>query len=188
MVRAVIFDCFGVLIGDAYMVIRNKYSEVAAEVIELNRRSSLGLITSEEKKTQVELLLSSLGLDGKMAVAEAVDDIQRNTEILKTIKDLRGRFKVGLLSNVGVGFWKRFSEDEIKEYFDDVVLSYQVGLAKPDVRIFELAADRLGVAPEECIFVDDDETNVYGAESVGMKGILYKWGMDIEQKINELAE
>ena len=115
-----------------------------------------------------------------------VGGTDQNQELQNAIKTLRPNFKIGLLSNAGAGFWKRFSEDELKAYFDDIVLSYQVGLVKPDPKIFELAAQRLGVATHECIFFDDDSNNAHAAKQCGMTGITYKWGMDIEQIINNL--
>jgi epoxide hydrolase-like predicted phosphatase len=58
------------------------------------------------------------------------------------------------------------------EIFHDVVDSSVVGLRKPDPRIFRLAAERLGVAPDECVFLDDLAHNVEGAQAVGMAGIV----------------
>jgi epoxide hydrolase-like predicted phosphatase len=57
--------------------------------------------------------------------------------------------------------------------FDVVVLSGQVGLRKPDPAIFLLTCDRLGVAPQDCVFVDDLAHNVAAAVQVGMVGVLH---------------
>ena len=75
----------------------------------------------------------------------------------------------GLLSNS----WGTdgYPEDLIAEHFDDRVISGEVGLRKPDLAIFELAAERLGVDPADCAFVDDAEPNVDAAERLGMTGI-----------------
>lgn len=77
--------------------------------------------------------------------------------------------RTGLLSNSwGTG---GYPEELIAEHFDDRVISGEVGLRKPDPEIFLLAADRLGVAPDGCAFVDDAEPNVVAAEELGMTGI-----------------
>jgi epoxide hydrolase-like predicted phosphatase len=55
--------------------------------------------------------------------------------------------------------------------FDDIVISGEVGLRKPEPEIFHLAADRIGLRPEECVFIDDLELNVDGARALGMTGI-----------------
>ncbi|GAA1692532.1 haloacid dehalogenase [Nonomuraea maheshkhaliensis] len=60
-------------------------------------------------------------------------------------------------------------------YFaDDVVSSARVGVAKPDPRIYEIAAERAGVAPERCLFVDDRLPNVEAARALGMTGVHYR--------------
>lgn len=55
--------------------------------------------------------------------------------------------------------------------FDAVVISGEVGMRKPDPQIYLMAASKLGLSPEECVFVDDFQVNVAGAEAVGMKGV-----------------
>jgi epoxide hydrolase-like predicted phosphatase len=70
--------------------------------------------------------------------------------------------------------------EEIRELFDVVVISAEVGLHKPQPEIYRLAAERLGVEPQNCIFVDDLRENVEGAEAVGMTGVLHR---DVEETI-----
>jgi epoxide hydrolase-like predicted phosphatase len=60
------------------------------------------------------------------------------------------------------------------EFFDAVVLSGREGLRKPDPEIFQVAADRVGVHPTRCVFVDDIAANVDGARAIGMTGILHR--------------
>ena len=98
-----------------------------------------------------------------------------NHELVDTIRMLRPGYKVGLLSNA----WndlrqvmqERFHFDGL---FDDLVISAEVGLAKPDPRIFRLAVERLGVQPAEAIFIDDVLANVEAARGVGLQAIHYR--------------
>jgi epoxide hydrolase-like predicted phosphatase len=71
------------------------------------------------------------------------------------------------------------------DLFDAVVISGEVGLRKPEPEIYRLAADRLGLAPEECVFVDDLAPNVRGAVRVGMVGVHY---VDHDRVVAELRE
>jgi epoxide hydrolase-like predicted phosphatase len=71
------------------------------------------------------------------------------------------------------------------ELFDAVVISGEVGLRKPEPAIYRLAAERLGVAPEGCVFVDDLAPNVRGAAAVGMVGVHY---VDHVRAVGELEE
>ena len=58
--------------------------------------------------------------------------------------------------------------------FDAVLISGEVGLRKPEPEIYLLTAERLGLTPEDCVFVDDLKINVRGAVAVGMVGIHHK--------------
>ena len=90
-------------------------------------------------------------------------------EMLGILRALRGRVRLGLLSNAGSGGTQRLAEAGVSDLFDDVVCSGDVGLAKPDPAIYRLAAKRLGVPVEACLFVDDMRRNVDGARAAGMR-------------------
>lgn len=70
------------------------------------------------------------------------------------------------------------ADDLLTRYFDDVVISSQVGLRKPDPAIFRLAAERLDVDVEACVFVDDLDLNVEAARALGMTGIHHDGNED----------
>jgi len=76
--------------------------------------------------------------------------------------------RTGLLSNSWGLNYDRTGWDQL---FDVLVISGETGLRKPEPEIYLLAAERLGVRPEECVFVDDLAPNVRGAVAVGMVGV-----------------
>ena len=89
-------------------------------------------------------------------------------------KEKQNGSKIAVLSNVAqYSFDQFFSEEEQAELFDELVLSGNEGVSKPDARIFEIACERLGENPENCVFVDDSPENVLAAEKLGMRGIVY---------------
>ncbi|HKJ36645.1 MAG TPA: HAD family phosphatase [Solirubrobacterales bacterium] len=88
----------------------------------------------------------------------------------------------GLISNSwGTGIYERAP----LHVFDATVISGDVGLHKPQPEIYELGAERLGVAVGACAFVDDLRENIAGAEAVGMHGILHR---DTEATLAQLGE
>jgi HAD superfamily hydrolase (TIGR01509 family) len=92
-----------------------------------------------------------------------------------------------MISNVGKGFIERMFVDKPAEYyFDSIVLSSEVRLVKPDVRIYRMCASKLGVDEQNCVFVDDSITNVEGAIKAGMAGIQYKNYTKFMTDINNL--
>jgi putative hydrolase of the HAD superfamily len=89
----------------------------------------------------------------------------------------------GLISNSWV---MDHYTDEIRSLFDEVVISAEVGLHKPQPEIYLLAAERLGVRPEDCVFVDDLRENCAGAEAVGMTAVLHRESAETIARVEEL--
>lgn len=77
----------------------------------------------------------------------------------------------------------RLRKGGIAELFDEVVLSCEVGCAKPDPRIYQVILERLGVAPGDVLFVDDVSDNVEAAESLGMPAHLHRNTADTAERI-----
>ena len=93
----------------------------------------------------------------------------------------------GLLTGLITNSWSTAHYDRklLTELFDTTVISAEVHMHKPEPEIYGLAAERLNVSPEECIFVDDLRENCEGAEAVGMTAILHR---DPQATIRELED
>ena len=99
------------------------------------------------------------------------DDWDR--ELFDFLHALRRTHKVGLISNAWTGLRKVIANHGFTESFDVMIISAEVGVAKPDARIYRLALEKLGVAPQEAVFVDDVGANVDSARAVGMQAIQF---------------
>ena len=110
-----------------------------------------------------------------------------NEKLLNFIREERQNgSKIAVLSNVAqYSFNQFFSEEEQAELFDEVVLSGNEGVSKPDARIFEIACERLGENPENCVFVDDSPENVIVAKNLGMRGIVYADFEEFEKEMEK---
>ena len=99
--------------------------------------------------------------------------IREDERMTGAVRQVRAAgIRTGLVSNsMGAG---RYDRSTFPELFDGVVISGDVGLHKPQPEIFLLGAERTGVAPEECVFVDDLRENCEGAEAVGMTAVLHR--------------
>jgi putative hydrolase of the HAD superfamily len=91
--------------------------------------------------------------------------------------------KTGLLSNS----WgtSLYPIERLQGLFDEMVISGEVGLRKPDPAIFELTTVRLGVAPPRCVFVDDHPGHLEAAAGIGMTTVLHR---NPSQTISELED
>ena len=105
--------------------------------------------------------------------------------MVQVVRDIRqGGLKTGLISNS----WStdHYDRELLMELFDVTVISAEVHLHKPQPEIYRLAAERLGVKPERCVFVDDLRENCAGAEAVGMTTILHRDAADTVARLDQL--
>jgi len=109
-------------------------------------------------------------------------------ELIAYMRKLKEKnLKVALLSNA----WVNTRQNMIHLYdfldlFDVSIFSAEVGLRKPDERIFKLVLERLQVSAPEAIFVDDYEPNIEGAAALGLNAILYQGRENAVREINNL--
>jgi putative hydrolase of the HAD superfamily len=101
--------------------------------------------------------------------------IDETCTLVRKLKD--AGYGVYLLSNLAQEVHQKFvASNPMFITFDGILCSFQAGYIKPDHRIYYLLCERYGLAPEECIFIDDFQSNVDAAEAVGITGILYRKG------------
>jgi len=117
-----------------------------------------------------------LGLDPERRaglVDRMFGHIQPEESMVEALRRARAQgVRTGLISNsMGSG---RYDRSTFPELFDGVVISGEEGMHKPQPEIFLLGARRTGVAPEDCVFVDDLRENCEGAEAVGMTAVLHR--------------
>lgn len=184
--KAIIFDCFGVLYLNSghhfYETHVADYETLRPELMRLSRECDYGLITQSELSGAVADLT-----DLPMSfISQNLQGIHcPNQELIDFSQSLRPSYKVGMLSNIGVNIMDEyFSPEEREKLFDASVLSGEEGIAKPHPYIYEIMASRLGVAAEECVMIDDIEDNCAGADAAGMKTIHYQTNL---QTMHELA-
>ena len=182
--RALIVDFGGVLTTNVFESFR-AFSEAEGldpdavkrlfrergEGLDLLRQLERGQLSVEEFSERFGPLLGVRETDGMVErLFAGVQADERMVEAVRRVK-ASGR-PTGLISNSWGGVsYDRVATDEL---FDAMVISGEVGLNKPEPEIFRLGAGRLGVAPEECVFVDDLRENCAGAEAVGMAAILHR--------------
>jgi epoxide hydrolase-like predicted phosphatase len=183
-INAVIFDVGDVLI---HMIDRSavrrwearlglQEDELAREVFHspASWRAMIGLSTAADVWMEIACLyrlhaneVRELARD--VFASEAIDE-----QMAAFVRSLRPRYRTALLSNA----WPEARQSLLERrglgaVTDMLILSAEERLMKPDTRIYHLAAERLQVAPEETLFVDDSALNVEGARDAGMKAVQY---------------
>jgi putative hydrolase of the HAD superfamily len=156
--------------------------------LELVHRFDKGLLAPEDFRRAV---LGAVGreLDYGTFYAIYSDIFQLNApvaEVLKRVKE--AGYWTALLSNTDperFGFVRRRFPEIL--FFDDYVLSYELGIEKPDPAIYLEATRRAGCTPAECVFIDDMEENVKSAVVTGLSSIHYRPETDLEVELKNLG-
>ncbi len=175
MIKAIIFDCFGVFYADpvfAYMRKSSTSLDVATTLHELDKQAAQGVL---DKPGFVGKAAELLNMPPVAVEEQFFKPHDQNQALIDFVVKLRGKYKTALLSNIGGDMMGSFfSPEDYERLFDVVVLSGNVGLSKPDSRIFQLTCKRLGVVPEDTLMVDDMPETIQAARMLGMLGICYK--------------
>jgi HAD superfamily hydrolase (TIGR01509 family) len=174
MIKAIIFDCFGVLTSDGWLPLKNKYfgddATLFQKASELNKKVDSGLISYDEFTEKIGKMAGIAADEARRLIESNVND----EKILELVETLKPKYKIGMLSNAGADWLNRLFNERQRRLFDATALSYETGIVKPDPRAYEIIAARLKIKPHEAVFIDDQEKYAAGAEAVGMKFILYR--------------
>jgi glucose-1-phosphatase len=184
-IRAVIFDMGGVLLRTEDKGPRERlaarlgltYEALYRQIFD-NETALLATVGKVTSQAHWESVRDALGLQDHELIQlkdEFWEGDRLDEELLAFIRSLRPRYKTGLLSNA----WDELRQllntrYKILDAFDDVVISAEVAIAKPDPRIYELAVQRLEVSPAEAVFVDDFLENIHSAQKVGLKTVYFR--------------
>lgn len=191
MFEAVIFDFGGVLttpLQESFARFAEEIEVDLGDLVRIMLRAYAGgedsLVTDfetgriDEQEFSVEFArrigeLAGREIEHDGIVGRLFGGMSLEPDMIELVRDLRRRgLKTGLLSNSwGLSGYPR---DLLAELFEVTVISGEVGLRKPDPQIFKLTADRLGVAPDRCVFVDDHPGHLQAALEEGMRTVLHR--------------
>jgi putative hydrolase of the HAD superfamily len=195
-IRAVFFDLGGVILRTEYQAPRQQLAErLGLEYDDLDRivfdsqtglQAATGAITSRQHWEAVMKRLKRPMEEMESIRAEffAGDIIDR--DIVNFLRALRSTHKTGLISNNWSDLRDYLVREKIIDAFDHIIISAEVGVAKPEPGIFRIALEQAGVRPDEAVFVDDFYVNIEGCEKVGMKGIHFKDAQSAMQQLKGL--
>ena len=187
VVKAIIFDCFGVLVSERWLAFKREYfghdKQLSQEATDLMSQADAGLLARDEFVTRIAQMA---GIDEK-AVHTYLDRNAPNEELFAYIKgSLKPHYKIGMLSNAAADWLPQLFTEEQLALFDATTLSYEAGVTKPDERAYHHIAAKLGVKPEECVFVDDQERHCAGARDAGMQTVYYQDFIQMRRNLEKI--
>lgn len=153
-----------------------------------SRQASTGLISEEQhwRSTVRSLGLPESDAPRIMDAFFAGDRVDYT--LINFLRSLRTTHKTGLISNAWSGLRPWILSDKFDDAFDYMTISAEVGVEKPDERIYRHALKKLGVRPDESVFVDDIPTNIAAAQALGMHGVLFKTAEQTMAEITALLD
>lgn len=184
MIKAIIFDFGRVISAQKPPSLFRRYEEELGLVPGSINRIMFGSQAWQDallgRKTAEEFW-HAIGPQLNLHTPEAIDTFRRryhadeavNEEVLALIRQLHGRYKLAVLSNSPPGLARWLADWNIRDLFDVVFCSGDEGVVKPDLAAFRTTLERLGVAPEEAVFVDDTPEHVEAARALGLHGVVF---------------
>ena len=139
-------------------------------------QSSRDLSFDDHHRVFHELIEAGPGVDRPLA--DALYDVMLSTwhaydDAVPMLRELRaGGIRTCLLSNAGVPIRTVLDREGMVDWYDEIVLSYEVGCVKPDRRIFQIALDRLGLPAAEVLMVGDNANDDGGAAQLGVRTLI----------------
>lgn len=186
MIKAVIFDCFGVLTTDGWKQIREEYFSHDEMLLQrsndMDKAVNAGMMEYEDFLAEIGNMtgLTRDVVRGRMNISAP------NQMLFAYIKgELNGRVKIGMLSNAAANWLDDLFDPWQVQLFDAAVLSYETGTVKPDAVMYQTVLNRLDVDASEVIYIDDSERYVTAAQDLGMQGIYHT---DTNQTIARIRE
>lgn len=183
-IKAIYFDLGGVIVRTEDKTLRTElgqrfgmsYDQIDRFVFgrETAKKASIGLISEEQHWRDVARRLGQPESEWQ-SIADAFfggDRIDRN--LLAFIESVRPALKTGVISNAWDGLRDYMRKNGFLAPFDEVIVSAEVGIVKPDARIYQLALDKFGLQPAEAVFVDDMPENIAACQALGMQGVQFQ--------------
>ncbi len=166
------------------------YEDISRFVFESDSslKASIGAISTEQHWASVVRGLGRPASEAKAIREEffAGDVIDRG--LLDFVRSLRPRYKTGIISNA----WPDLRDYVIKSKFDDafdaLIISAEVGVMKPEPKIYQIALGQLQVRANEAVFVDDVPANIEAARKLGMQGIVFRSPPQTLAELKELLK
>lgn len=176
MIKAVILDFYGVIQTDNLLIwidkLESKYPSLRSQADDICRRLDLDEITLDQYYHE---LAAAADMPTEQAKYEMDAEVAINTPLLTLADELRAKdIHVSILSNDGSSLRSYIDGLGISNHFDSIFVSGELGMMKPDQRIFQHVAHDLGLDPGEMVFFDDKQSNVDGAIRAGMQAAVYQ--------------
>ena len=188
MIRTILFDFGGVILNTPNLRWARRWQKIfgqqdhpeLAEMLNNPNESQLvkDICLGKVSEDQVwELVSEKWGVKPKVIHGfrrRFFSKRRLNKQIIRFMDDVQEDYQTAILSNAGDRTRQVIEEDyQLNRYLDEIIISAEEGVIKPDKRIYQIAMDRLGAVPEATLFLDDTLENVLAAREFGMHAVQF---------------
>jgi epoxide hydrolase-like predicted phosphatase len=192
LIKAVLWDIGGVL----YRVDFKTVHAEASRRLNLPE-STIGDLYKEHRpdfllgrKNMSEIIRARFGTQADITgiFAQVMQEYTNfHPEVIQIVDTLRPLLVQVAFTNLSDNRESFDRKNKVFDHFDEVMLSYKIGLKKPDPAFFRYACEKLRIEPSEALLIDDRQENVAGAVAFGMKGILYQNPAQLQRDLRDLG-
>ena len=193
MIKVIIFDVGGTYLKGSFVDFVNKSRQLLGidekfytnKEIVFDENFNKGKVSAEkcfQKYFNVPILNSQMNQIIKIWTSTW----NLTPEMKKLVIKLKKNYRLAILSNSDPLNSPNFNKKGWYQYFDTLILSHELGILKPDKKIYQITLERLKVKPEECIFIDDQKDCLTPAKNMGINTILFKSPLQLEQDLKKL--
>lgn len=176
----ILIDFFGVVSSEVAVVwFKKRFPEEEARRIQYEMYQPLDLGQSTEQEIYTKM--SELTGESVEEIKSELYSLARiNTEVVAWVRKARKHHQVILCSNASASFLRLvLKKNDIEDLFDEIFISSEIGITKPDKAYFEYVLDKLQVRSEQTIFFDDNPANVEAAENCGIQSYQFSSVQDL---------
>ncbi len=193
-IKAVIFDIGGVYLKGSRKDIYSSLSEQSEVDFEFIKSQLNKFYTELEdtdffwRKIADILKQKDYGKVRKIWLEAVEKKFVVNKKVKEIIENLKkSNYKIAALTDTNIVHSTFIKKMGYYKPFDVVILSSEVGVKKPDIKIYKIVTEKLLLKPKECIYIDDNKRNLIPAKKLGMKTILFKNAKQLENELNKLG-
>lgn len=196
-IKATIWDLGGVILRTTNPEPRNelaeKFGKSSRELEYIfysgssGDKCQLGEISYEEHVENVRLLLNLSPEEMEQFIEQFWGGDIFDYDLVNYIREIKQNYKTSLLSNAFPNLREWLSQgNKVDGVFDEMLISAEVGLVKPDPAIYNLALEKLDVKPEEAVFIDDMPQNVESARDIGMQAVRFTSPEQVKDALTDM--
>jgi len=194
-IKGIIFDLYGVNVHRNEQLTRDAFAkrigcstETIGKAFDDSGREQLKLGTTTQRRFVSRLnkhLSANLTINEVRSLWNVTLTLDHS--MITLLKTLKQHYKLFLLTNLNEFDWQAVRQLDLSNYFDDLFLSFELKMKKPNPQVFQTVVDLTGIDARDLLFIDDQMKNVSAASQLGMSSLQFKDSQTLHHQLHRLC-